>query len=380
MDLLGETVEFKVAVNKQDVTYQWYYSNDGGKKWGKISDDDNDPTTLKVVVMAYRNGYLYKCVVTGANGEEVTSEYATLKAKSANMVITSEPESETNAKVGERYTFHVNVTADIGELTYQWYYSNDGVNWGKISDDDNDPTTLTVEMMAYRDGYRYKCVITDVYGISITSQEATLKIKDTKLTVSQQPESDENAKVGEIYTFHVGVTADTEELVYQWYYSNNGGANWGKCNSINSVNYNTETLTVPMQKYLNGYLFKCVITDEYGNVVETEVVTLKIKDTRLAITQDPASKVNATVGDEYTFHVGVTADTEELIYQWYYSNNGGANWGKCSNSSSVDGATSDTLTITMLEYRDGYLYRCVVTDKFGNVVTSEKAILSKQEF
>ena len=214
----------------------------------------------------------------------------------------------------------------------------------------------------------------------VETEVVTLKIKDTKLAISQQPESDENAKVGEIYTFHVGVTADTEELVYQWYYSNNGGANWGKCNSINSVNYNTETLTVPMQKYLNGYLFKCVITDEYGNVVETEVVTLKIKDTRLAITQDPASKVNATVGDEYTFHVGVTADTEELIYQWYYSNNGGANWGKCSNSSSVDGATSDTLTITMLEYRDGYLYRCVVTDKFGNVVTSEKAILSKQEF
>ena len=114
------------------------------------------------------------------------------------------------------------------------------------------------------------------------------------------------------------------------------------------------------------------MTDEYGNTVKTEEVTLKIKDTNLAITRNPESQEGAVVGTVYTFYVGVTADTEELTYQWYYSNNG-TNWGKIND----DDNEPTTLNVKMMAYRNGYQYRCVITDVYGNVVTSDKATLTK---
>ena len=79
--VIGESVVFSVVVdNAENVTYQWYFSNDGGTKWGKVNDDvdDGDPATLTLVAKAYRNNYQYKCVITDQYGNVTESAAATL--------------------------------------------------------------------------------------------------------------------------------------------------------------------------------------------------------------------------------------------------------------------------------------------------------------
>ena len=361
--VLNGVVTFYAQVNKPGaVTYQWYYSNNGGTNWGKISDNDGDPTTLNVDVLAYRNNYLYRCTVTDANGKKIHSEAGALKVKTSVFEIVEEPADVTNKLVGDIAVFHVGVTEGAENLTYQWYYSNNGgTNWGKISDNDGDPTTLNVDVLAYRNNYLYKCVITS--GLNVLETRYA-KLVVAKIEVSGGPE-DFSGAVGGWATFKVDVTG--EDLTYQWYYSNNGGTNWGK---ISDNDDDPATLNVEILKYRNNYLYRCVITDKNGNKVTSQAAKLTILTSTLSIEDQTDSIEGAVVGETYQFTVDVTCNTG-VTYEWYYSNNGGTNWGKCKNTTLLEGYHSETLSVEMRAYREGYLFKCVITDEYGNTVTSD---------
>ncbi|MGN0598926.1 MAG: hypothetical protein ACI4JK_03430 [Oscillospiraceae bacterium] len=76
--------------------------------------------------------------------------------------------------------------------------------------------------------------------------------------------------------------------------------------------------------------------------------------------------VTVAVGKKATFTVA--ANGEGLTYQWQISTNGGSTWKSFAN-------TTDTFSITAKADYDGYMYRCIVTDVYGNSVISEGATL-----
>ncbi|MGN0598529.1 MAG: hypothetical protein ACI4JK_01440 [Oscillospiraceae bacterium] len=76
--------------------------------------------------------------------------------------------------------------------------------------------------------------------------------------------------------------------------------------------------------------------------------------------------VTVAVGKKATFTVA--ANGEGLTYQWQISTNGGTTWKSFAN-------TTDTFSITAKADYDGYMYRCIVTDVYGNSVISEGATL-----
>ena len=74
---IGETAAFTVAVNREDVTYQWQYWT--GSKWSNTSIVGNKTATLTPAIIMTRNGYSYRCIITTKDGSQsVTSEAGAL--------------------------------------------------------------------------------------------------------------------------------------------------------------------------------------------------------------------------------------------------------------------------------------------------------------
>lgn len=74
----NETAVFSVIAQGEGLTYAWQYSADSGKKWNASNFEGFDTDTQPVTIKSYRSGQMYRCVITDAYGNTVTSNAATL--------------------------------------------------------------------------------------------------------------------------------------------------------------------------------------------------------------------------------------------------------------------------------------------------------------
>jgi len=151
-------------------------------------------------------------------------------------------------------------------------------------------------------------------------------------------------------------------LKYQWYYAEADESNFSK-SSVTSAIY-----TVEMNAARNGRRVYCVVSDNYGQKAQTNTVTITMADA-IRITAQPKDE-KAESGTAASVSVKASGDGK-LMYQWYYSDNGGSSFSKSS-------VTSDTYTVTMDEDRDGRRVYCVITDNYGQSVTSETVTLEME--
>jgi hypothetical protein len=116
------------------------------------------------------NGYQYRCIVTDANGNKLTSGAATLTIKPA---ITAQPANVT-ASTGTAAKFTV---AAIGvNLSYQWQY-NSGSGWKNSGATGATTATLSISAKSTYNGWQYRCIVTDASGNKATSDAASLTVK-----------------------------------------------------------------------------------------------------------------------------------------------------------------------------------------------------------
>lgn len=359
-------LNFTVMANREDVTYQWQYRSPGKTSWYDSTGNGADTNVLEVTALAKRDGQSYRCIVTTSEGVSYISPETTLtiaqSAPDTALEIIKQPENQT-VKIDEIAIFSVEANGD--DLSYQWEYSTNGNYWYASSMTGADSDTLEVIALTKRDGQMYRCVITDAVGNTVTSDAAVLTVtaKESSLTIVGHPEN-QTAAIGEIVTFCVEATGDN--LTYQWQYSTNG-TYWY---SSSMTGAKTNTLSVEAIAKRNGQMYRCVITDAYGNEVvsDSAVLTISEKMEELVIISQPED-CSAAVGETVTFYV--EAAGVGLTYQWQYSNNGGTYW----YNSGMTGAKTDTLTVEAQTKRNGQMYRCVVTDVVGCTVTSEAVTL-----
>lgn len=86
----------------------------------------------------------------------------------------------------------------------------------------------------------------------------------------------------------------------------------------------------------------------------------------LAVITHPTD-VTASDGD--TVYFSVVAEGEGLTYQWQFYK---TSWLVTGS----DGNTTDTITVAVNTGRNGYKYRCIITDKYGNSIISDPATLT----
>ena len=355
---VNSTAEFTVQAVGDNIKYQWQYSRDNGENWINAGNASSTTDTFNLVAAANRNNFLFRCVIKDVNGFTAVSKTTKLTIKN-KLEIIKQPES-VMSEVNKTAEFTVEAIGD--NLKYQWQYSKDnGGNWINSSNPSSTTDTFNLVAAANRNNFLVRCVITDEYGEIIESDSAILTIR-TKLEIIKQPES-VTAEVNKTAEFKVQATGDN--LKYQWQYSKDNGGNW-----INSSNPSstTDTFNLVAAANRNNFLVRCVITDEYGEIIESDSAILTIR-TKLEIIKQPES-VTAEVNKTAEFKVQATGDN--LKYQWQYSKDNGGNWINSSNPSS----TTDTFNLVAAANRNNFLVRCVITDKYGETIESDSTILT----
>ena len=154
------------------------------------------------------------------------------------------------------------------------------------------------------------------------------------------------------------VNATGEGLTYKWYFKNKGDSKFTLTNS-----YKSNTYSLEMNGTRAGRQVYCVITDKYGNEVKTNTVTLGMA---VKITKQPTT-VSVQSGKQAK--VTVSASGEGKTYKWYIKNRGAS---KFSLSTSFKG---NSYYVTMNGERYGRQVYCVITDKYGNSVTTKTVTL-----
>ena len=344
----GDYVQFKVEATGNGLKYQWQYRAPSSKIWLSSLNPGAKTDTLNVLASSLREGYQYRCVLTDALGNRITTDAATLYF-ATSPVITRQPES---VKLSSGETAQFTVVATGGALEYQWQYLKPGSSGWKNSTMPGASTdTVTVEATAARNGQQYRCVVSNALG-SVTSESATLSV----WIIRTQPK-DYMGAVNSKATF--SISAQGEDLRYQWQYSDDNGETWVN-SSVKSDVYNT-TLTAAR----DGRLVRCIVTDQNGTSVASDSAAMRIQKS-LSITTQPVD-VSAPVGNTVAFRVEAAGDG--LKYQWQFSDDGGKTW-----SDSV--VKSAIYTTKLTAERDGRLVRCVVTDQYGGSVISDTAVMT----
>ncbi|MBR0354690.1 MAG: leucine-rich repeat protein [Oscillospiraceae bacterium] len=351
----GDSAKFTVKASGSGLSYQWQYRTSSSGSWKNSTGADAKTKSLTVAAASFRSGYQYRCKVTNAAGT-ATSNAATLTVKAkVKPIIKTQPESTMHYP---GFTAVFSVTATGGGLSYQWQFMNPSTGkWANCSDASATTSRLSVEVKTYRNGFQYRCKVSNEAGTT-TSAAATLTVMEMeKPTIAQQPAS-ANVEIGQLATFMV--VASGINMSYQWYYRAKPENDWAKCtDGTGSI------LHVVGVAYRNGYQYRCAVKNA-GGTTYTKTVTLTVNPIpKPVITQQPVS-VTVSAGSEANFFVEASGKSP-LEYQWYYRAKPENDWAKCSNG------RWPKLNLEAKGYRNGYQYYCAVTNEGGttksNVVT-----------
>ena len=266
---VGETASFSVSASGSGLSYRWQCSSDEGKTWRNVTDKNegwNGPK-LSVTVKDSLNGYQYRCVVTG-NGQSVNSEAARL---SVQAQIVTQPSSK-GRYAGDSAKFTVKATG--AGLTYRWQCSSDaGKTWRNVSEANQgwNGKSLTIVAKGKLNGYRYRCVITDAYGVILISNAVKLNVPLPKILTQPAPKS---VKAGAKARFTI--EAEGYQVKYRWQCSSDGGTTWRNVSDKNE-GFDTNQLTLTTKSAWNGYLYRCRVTDTDGRHSYSDAAKLTVK-------------------------------------------------------------------------------------------------------
>ncbi len=346
----GDGLTVRVVASGEGLTYKWYYKNPGAENF-KYTDTFTGDTYTISSMSASRDGRQIYCVITDKYGNSVTTDTVILRL-GAPVKITQQPQSAAGFDA-ERVTVTVKATGE--GLTYQWFYKNAGDTAFALTSTYT-TNVYSVPMNASRDGRQIYCVITDKYGNSVTTDTVTLSMKRA-VKIEKQPTS-VSALDGTQAT--VRVTASGDGLTYKWYFKDAGKTKFYLTTSFTGPKY-----VIKMNAERADRQVYCVVTDQYGNSVTTDTVTLKM-GVAAQITQQPQS-ASGFDGERVKVTVGAIGDG--LTYKWYYKDAAGKDFALTTTY------TTNTYSVPMKASRDGRQIYCVVTDQYGNSVTTDTVTL-----
>ena len=176
----------------------------------------------------------------------------------------------------------------------------------------------------------------------------------TTVTITVQPKTAYAKEGGKI---SVKVDAAGDGLRYQWYVKNSGGTKYSK-SSVTAAIY-----SATMSDKVHGRRVYCVVTDRYGNRVQSATALLR---RQVTITKESATAAYAKMGAAAT--VRVTALGDGLTYAWYFRNDGKTAYSRSS-------VKTATYSATMSDKVKGRRVYCIVKDKYGKKVQSKTFLL-----
>ena len=222
--------------------------------------------------------------------------------------------------------------------------------------------SLSVDGDTELDGSQYRCVATDSHGNTLTSNAVTMTV--APIVITQQP-TDWYGLYSTTMYYHV--EAIGVGLTYQWQLSSNGSS-WS---NTTLTGYNTDTLNGNGKTSYKNRLYRCVITDAYGNSVASQggrmcgdYVAIKTHP------QDTSALYGETV--ELSVYAVCATGKTPITYQWQYRASELDEWA----NSTYEGNQTPTLTFTASAEQNGMQFQCIATDNANRSTTSLTATVT----
>jgi len=335
-----------VAAGLTTLEYQWF--RNGVPLPDNVKYDNVDTPTLTVRNAAAIDQGAFTCEVRA--GAVTLTEPAQLTVNDPGIV---EHPEDWLVGLGSTVTFEV-VASGSGTLEYQW--QRNGINLtdtGAYTGTDTAELTITDVDKTLHEG-NYRCVVTGPGG-SATSDEAELQIGDP-IIVSQPTALAVNP--GTTAQFSVVAEGDeTLALVYQW---QRNGVNVQ--NSARISGANSPDLVINDVELGDQGTYTCRVVGQNIVVSQGAFLTVNAPPTISSVEVLPGSGVTS-VGGNASLTVIVASGAEPFNFQWQRN---GVN---LAEGGSFSGVTSPTLSISVADVQDGGLYRCVVANVAGTVIS-----------
>lgn len=355
---VGDTATFAVkAQGEAPLTYRWQSRQNSSAAWSNSGQNGAKTATLNVSASAGLNGWQFRCIVTEKNGNSTATKAATL---TVIPKITAQP-ANVSCEAGTTAKF---VVAASGKtpLIYQWQSRKDANStWSNSGQSGAKTAALNVSVTAGLNGWQFRCVVTSANGQKNTSKAATLKVIPK---ITAQPESVRRPS-GTNAIFTVAATGKAP-LSYQWQSRKDANSAWSNSGQSGAK---TTRLAVATKAGLNGWQFRCVITDSNGNKTYSQPATLSVYVAPPTILTQPKDQ---TVTPES--YVEFSIDLVGVVpfeVQWQSRKDANSSW----TNSGLYGAKSCAISLIATPGLNGWQFRCVVTSNDGLKVYSDPATL-----
>ena len=336
-----DKVVFNVQAN-QVKSYQWQFSRDNGNSWQATGFTGTRTSKMTVELNASRIKYLFRCELTGVDGNKLYTDAVKAEEKFA---ISKQPSDVAVVNADETVTFEVGATGVSG---YQWQFSRDnGNSWQATGFTGNRTSKMTVELNASRIKYLFRCELTGADGNKLYTDAVKA---EEKFAITSQPSDVDVTNTNEIVAFKVEAAGVGS---YQWQFSRNNGASWQSAGFTGS---RTSEMTVELNASRMNYLFRCELTGKDGSKkLYTDTVSAKVK---FAITKEPEDVQTTEETAEAVFKVEAVGASG---YQWQFSRDNGNTW----QSAGFKGSRTSEMTVELNSVRRKYVFRCELTGADG---------------
>lgn len=327
----GANVTFSLTAAGSNLTYQWR------RNGTNIVGATQATLVLSSVTQAQTGSY--DCVVSGACGQPVTSNAATLTIN-PRTTITAHPQSATVCQ-GASVTF--TVTATGTNIRYQWRKGTQDIPGATAS-------SYTIASVALADTGLYACIVSGDCG-SQTSNQAQLEVA-LPPAITQQPRSQTLCE-GQNLTLTVGINRIVANS-YQW---RKNGIPLSDGGRIQGAITSSLRITNLIADDAGNYTVEITNTICQQSVTsDAAAVVVKAKPT---ITAQPQSQ---TVTRGSSVSLSVSASGPDLQYQWYH------------NNQAIASATSATYTIPSAQDNHAGTYHVRVSNDCGSVESQRVTI------
>jgi hypothetical protein len=315
----------------------------------------------------------YRCVITDADGNTVISNAAWVVENS--LRITAQP---NHAYVNEfdTATYRVTVTGGVAPYTYKWQQvqgSSVVDITGKYGDGIEKYTgwntaALTVKTTSYDYAYsrKYRCVITDSCGNSVTSEVGCVYNPLHFIAQPADVETYLNSKAG----YSVDVAGGCGPYSYTWQcYANTGWIDITEDMILEPEGLGTEKISLRItNEGLFGMQIRCVVTDANGKTAISNTAHIYKRfsaalshSTLYFDREDPSVKVTVSVTP------GSLKGQGPYTYRWHRWYSDDRTWYKDSTWDPDDNTYNAYWSydeVTMQVY-------CEVKDADGNIATTQ---------
>ena len=280
--------------------YRWQYRKSAESDWANVSSarEGYNAATLRITPSLSWNGYLFRCVVKTADGQQFFSDTAVLSV----LGFTVQP-TDTTAEAGSPASFSVEAVNAAG---YCWQYRTSSAgSWTNVSSAKEGYNTETLHLLplALWNGWQFRCIITASDGQTVFSEPAEL----TVLSIFEQPKDLTVASDSEaVFTVEA-----SGAVWWQWQYLAPFEDVWTDCDEM-TEGYNTAALELLCTPETDGWQFRCVIRSASGLSIVSDPAKLTVIEPSLSSVPDYyeahlAEKITAikdrapVSGDQFVF-------------------------------------------------------------------------------